>query len=196
MGYYFGLWNWLELFTLKWCTREDGLLGHCKAKIWMGNPRLDSLLWDGRWMNWFVLRLRKEDSWWLLSRAVRLKAPKGGFVLIVVENDRVLWISAWCVEMEDLDFHSIELCCLFMSCRSYGRLSIASLWKRSHQEIPPGNIPTSRVSAGLVRKEYLDVIVEYLGCYLAHGKLLSSTVMAKFCSKVKWSQHRGSWIIK
>jgi len=103
------LWNWLELFTLKWCTREDGLLGRCKAKIWMGNPRLDSLLWDGRWMNWFVLRLRKEDSWWLLSRAVRLKAPKGGFVLIVAENDRVLWISAWCVEMEDLDFHSIEL---------------------------------------------------------------------------------------
>ena len=39
--------------------------------------------------------------------------------------------------MEDLDFHSIELSLPFMSCRSYGRLSIASLWKRSHQEIPP-----------------------------------------------------------
>ncbi len=103
------LWNWLELFTLKWCTREDGLLGRCKAKIWMGNPCLDLLLWDDRWMNWFVLRLRKEDSWWLLSRAVRLKAPKGGFVLIVVENDRVLWRSACFVEMEDLNFHSIEL---------------------------------------------------------------------------------------
>ena len=28
-------------------AREDGLLGHCKAKIWMGNPRLESMLWDG-----------------------------------------------------------------------------------------------------------------------------------------------------
>ena len=112
------LWNWLELFTLKWCTREDGLLGHCKAKIWMGNPRLDSLLWDGRWMNWFVLRLRKEDSCWLLPKTTEYFEYQRGLLR---------W-KIW-------TFTQLSCRCLFMSCRSYGRLSIASLWKRSHQEI-------------------------------------------------------------
>ena len=132
------LWNWLELFTLKWCTRK--LLGHCKAKIWMGNPRLDSLLWDGRWMNWFVLRLRKEDSWWFLSRAVRLKATR-------LRKEDSCWLLSKTTEYFEYQrgvlrwkiwtFTQLSCCCLFMSCRSYGRLSIASLWKRSHQEIPP-----------------------------------------------------------
>ena len=44
-----------------------------------------------------------------VNEMFRLKASKGGFVLIVVVNDRVPCISAWFVEMEELDFHSIEL---------------------------------------------------------------------------------------
>jgi len=73
-------WNWPELFTLKWCACEDGLLGYCKAKIWMGNPRLDSLLRNGQWMNCFVLRLREEASCWLLSKTTEYFEDQRGLL--------------------------------------------------------------------------------------------------------------------
>ena len=44
-------------------------------------------------------------------------------------------------------FLFVSLClfvCVFISWRSYGILSIASLWKRSHQGIPPPPPPTTK----------------------------------------------------
>ena len=46
---------------------------------------------------------------WSVNVLFCLKAPRGGIVLVVVEDDRVLWRSTWFVEKEDWDFRSIEL---------------------------------------------------------------------------------------
>ena len=46
---------------------------------------------------------------WSVNELFCLKAPRGGIVLVVVEDDRVLWRSTWFVEKEDWDFRLIEL---------------------------------------------------------------------------------------
>ena len=51
-------------------------------------------------------------SGWSVNEMLCLKAPRGGIVLIIAEDDRVLWISTWFVETEDWDFRLIELFCL------------------------------------------------------------------------------------
>ena len=46
---------------------------------------------------------------WSVNELLCLKAPRGGIVLIIAEDDRVLWRSTWFVETEDWDFRLIEL---------------------------------------------------------------------------------------
>ena len=69
------IWNWPELFTLKWCAFEDGLLGYCKAKL------------DGKPTFGFIV------TGWSVNELFCLKAPRGDIVLVVVKDDRVLWRS-------------------------------------------------------------------------------------------------------
>ena len=77
---------------------------------------------------------------WSVNELFCLKAPRGGILLVIAENDRVIWRSTWFVEKEDWNFRLIEfmsLCLEVPGSNGRRRLSIASLWKRSHQEIPP-----------------------------------------------------------
>ena len=111
--------DWPELLTLKWYACEDGILGYCKAKIWMGNPRLDSLLRDGRWMICFVLRLWEETLLLVVCR----RRPSS------LKINLVCWEGRLGLPLDRVVF-------VFMSWSRNGRLRRV-FTESSHQEIPP-----------------------------------------------------------
>jgi len=68
---------------------------------------------------------------WSVNELFCLKAPRGGIVLVVVEDDRVLWRSTWFVEKEDWDFRLIELFLSLCHKLEIKNLAMVVPWYRS-----------------------------------------------------------------
>ena len=139
-------------------TWKDIFISESLLRGWMGTSRMITYNLELTWTIHFEMicmrrriigLLQSQDldgkptfgfivTGWSVNELFCLKAPRGGIVVVgccrrrpsTLKINVVFWKGRLGLPLNRVVF-------VFMSWRSYGRLSIASLWKHSHQEIPP-----------------------------------------------------------